>query len=33
MHHGLLKGILHHQEADQVKIMSFTLENNKERAS
>jgi ABC-type sugar transport system ATPase subunit len=33
MHHGQLKGVLHHQEADQVKIMSFTLENNKERAS
>jgi ABC-type sugar transport system ATPase subunit len=33
MHHGQLKGILHHQEADQVKIMSFILENSKERAS
>jgi ABC-type sugar transport system ATPase subunit len=33
MHHGQLKGILHHQEADQVKIMSFILENKKEIAS
>jgi len=34
MHHGVLKGILSHQEANQVKIMSFILEdkNNKEIA-
>ena len=27
MHHGELRGILTHEEADQVKIMSFTLES------
>lgn len=30
MHHGEIRGILSHDEADQVKIMSFTLEDNKE---
>ena len=29
MHHGELRGILSHDEADQVKIMSFTLEKVK----
>jgi ABC-type sugar transport system ATPase subunit len=32
MHHGELRGILSHDEADQVKIMSFTLEKNQEIA-
>jgi len=32
MHHGMLKGILSHQEADQVKIMNFILEDKKEIA-
>jgi ABC-type sugar transport system ATPase subunit len=26
MHHGELRGVLSHEEADQVKILSFTLE-------
>ena len=30
MHHGELRGILSHEEADQVKIMSFTLEKTKQ---
>jgi ABC-type sugar transport system ATPase subunit len=29
MHHGELRGILSHDEADQVKIMSFTLEESR----
>jgi ABC-type sugar transport system ATPase subunit len=32
MHHGELRGILSHEEADQVKILSFTLENTKQTA-
>jgi ABC-type sugar transport system ATPase subunit len=32
MHHGEIRGILSHEEADQVKIMSFTLESSKEEA-
>jgi len=32
MHHGEIRGILSHDEADQVKIMSFTLEEKKELA-
>ena len=32
MHHGEIRGILSHDEADQVKIMSFTLESSKESA-
>ena len=27
MHHGELRGVLHHDEADQVKLMSLTLES------
>jgi len=27
MHHGEIKGILSHQDADQVKIMSLTVED------
>jgi ABC-type sugar transport system ATPase subunit len=30
MHHGELRGILNHDEADQVKIMSYTLETTEE---
>lgn len=30
MHHGEIRGVLSHEEADQVKIMSFTLEDRKE---
>jgi ABC-type sugar transport system ATPase subunit len=30
MHHGELRGILRHEEADQVKIMSYTLETAEE---
>ena len=32
MHHGELRGILSHQEADQVKIMSFTVEEKRATA-
>ena len=32
MHHGELRGVLHHDDADQVKIMSFTLETAAEVA-
>ncbi|TFG61203.1 MAG: sugar ABC transporter ATP-binding protein, partial [Spirochaetales bacterium] len=32
MHHGEIKGILKHDEADQVKIMNFTIEDKKETA-
>ena len=32
MHHGELRGVLHHDDADQVKIMSFTLETVAEKA-
>lgn len=32
MHHGEIKGILNHYEADQVKIMNFTLEQSKQIA-
>ncbi len=32
MHHGEIKGILSHEEADQVKIMNFTIEKRKETA-
>lgn len=30
MHHGRIRGILSHDEADQVKIMHLTLENNEQ---
>lgn len=30
MHHGRIRGILPHDEADQVKIMNLTLENNEQ---
>ena len=29
MHHGEIRGVLSHEEADQVKIMSYTLESKK----
>ena len=32
MHHGEIKGILPHQEADQVKIMNLTLEEKAKTA-
>jgi ABC-type sugar transport system ATPase subunit len=32
MHHGELRGVLSHDEADQVKIMSFTLEQKTQAA-
>lgn len=32
MHHGEIRGIIGHEEADQVKIMNFTLEAGKESA-
>jgi ABC-type sugar transport system ATPase subunit len=33
MHHGELRGILSHDEADQVKIMSYTLEKSREKTA
>jgi ABC-type sugar transport system ATPase subunit len=33
MHHGELRGILSHDEADQIKIMSYTLERSREKAA
>ena len=32
MHHGEIRGILSHQEADQEKIMRFTLEEKNKTA-
>jgi ABC-type sugar transport system ATPase subunit len=33
MHHGELRGILSHDEADQVKIMSYILERSREKVA